>query len=234
MASADVETRHSAQRVADAAESEAPEALHASAGPNGVEVAAAEAQAAGASEAARTSFIEPNAAEVQAPLWPKEPKEWGLFVLDMAPIGMVVSAFSGSCPAIGSLPAFVLSFAALNVSVGAVKFVFSLRRCGQAERYKAAKSVADVLGLLLLGVGVWGIAIVYPNLRYLKGPASECEFQPFLGAFIPSTIILVVLVVLALFVAKAMFTSLSNPPEGQRTVGEAVQQQEKNDPEMAV
>jgi len=189
--------------------------------PQAVEVEAAEVEAV---VAPQTSLIELD----QAPLWPKEPKEWGFFMLDLAPIGMVSSALTGSCPAIGSLPAFVLSFVALNVSVGIVKFVFNLRRCGQAKRYPVAKGVADMLGLLMLGVGIWGIAITYPNLRYLNGPASECEFQPFLGAFIPSTIILIVLVVLLLWSLKTAVEGLMKPPQGQKAAGDAAQEQERD------
>lgn len=222
IAAVEVEERRSVQTPVEA------ELARTSAEPQPVKAEAADPEAAVVPDAPRTSLIE-SKAEVEAPpLWPKEPMEWGLFMLDLAPIGMVFSAFSGECPAIGSLPAFVLSFVVLNVSVGTIKFVFSLRRCGQAKRYPAAKSVADVLGVLMLGVGIWGIAITYPNLRYLNGPAEECKLSSFLGGFIPSTIILVVLVVLAFCGTKAVLASLSKPPESEKAVGDVAQQQEKD------
>lgn len=231
IAAVEVEERRSVQTPEEAkldAAADVPKAARTGAEPTAGNEEAAQVEAAGVPDAPRTSLIESKAEVVEAPLWPKEPKEWGLFMLDLAPIGMVFSALSGSFPAIGSLPAFVLSFVVLNVSVGTVKFVFSLRRCGQAKRYPAAKGVADVLGLLMLGVGIWGIAITYPNLRYLSGPASECKTSSFIAAFIPSTIILVVLVVCVLACTKAVLVSLSKPSEGQKPVGEATQQQEKD------
>ncbi len=132
---------------------------------------------------------------IPAPLFPKEGKEWGLFVLDLAVIGVIPPIFSGECPAIPSIVPFVLCFAGATILSSVHKFYYGLRRPNQQKLYPLAANVNSFLGILQLAFGIWGIAIIFPNLGLFSDPSPEtCETGPLIVGLIPSAIIAVVIV----------------------------------------
>ena len=129
------------------------------------------------------------------PLYPKSGTEWGLLMLDMGSIGMIFAAVWSVCPAIPSYLSFVYSFAIVGMVVGLIKFHYSLRREDRLKRHSFANCNVQMLGLTQLVLGIWGMALVFPNLEYLGNPSPEtCELGPMLAMFIPSIIIALVIV----------------------------------------
>lgn len=129
------------------------------------------------------------------PLWPKTADEYGWASCDLGVIGMVAAGVGGQCPAIGSMKAFLLSFAAVTVAAGGLRFWFSLRRPDQDKLYPRVKILVDFLGIVQLGISVWGMALIFPNLNYLGDPSPQtCEMGPLIATLIPSCIIAVVMV----------------------------------------
>jgi hypothetical protein len=127
-------------------------------------------------------------------LYPKSGDEWGKLVLDCAIVAMIPSVF-GKCPEISSVRAFAFAFAAISVCIGILKFHFSLRREGNDKVYPAANGVVSALGLAQLGVGIWGIVLVVPNLDLFADAGPEtCEIAPLIVLAIPSAIIAMVIV----------------------------------------
>jgi hypothetical protein len=131
-------------------------------------------------------------------------KEWGQLMLDSGTIGMIIGGLTGgSCPGIPSIRAFILCFGIVTLSVGFIKFQFKLARpivqndiSNDAKKRANAKSVVAALGPLQLIFGIWGISITYPNTKYFSGERESCPFGIYVCAFIPSTIIGVVVIVL--------------------------------------
>mmetsp|Transcript_20821 Transcript_20821/g.34334 ORF Transcript_20821/g.34334 Transcript_20821/m.34334 type:complete len:504 (-) Transcript_20821:71-1582(-) len=133
--------------------------------------------------------------DLPAPLWPKSGSEWGWLACDMGSIGMIFAAAWSECPAIPEYLNFIISFAVVGMLEGLIKFQYSLRREGNDKRYPCAHSFSSILGLIQLALGIWGMALVFPNVAYLSNPSPEtCETGPIIAMFIPSIIIAVVLV----------------------------------------
>jgi hypothetical protein len=129
-------------------------------------------------------------------------KEWGQLVLDCGVIGMISGGLTGGdCPGIPHILAFILCFGTVTLFVALIKFQFKLARPIDEndvsdDAKKKAKIVVAVLGPLQLILGIWGISITYPNTRYFSRERESCAFGVYLCAFIPSTIIGVVIIVL--------------------------------------
>lgn len=129
------------------------------------------------------------------PLWPKTADEYGWVCCDLGVIGMVAAGVGGQCPAIGGIKAFLISFAAVTVAAGGLRFWFSLRRPDQDKLYPRVKMLVDFMGIAQLAIGVWGVALIFPNLNYLGDPSPQtCEMGPLIATLIPSCIIAVVVV----------------------------------------
>ena len=92
----------------------------------------------------------------------------------------------------------------VTILANSLKFYFSLRRPGQEKRFPRVKSLVDVFGVCQLGTGIWGMALVFPNLEYLSDPSPEtCEMGPLIATLIPACII--ALVALTLLVAGGLY-----------------------------
>jgi len=129
------------------------------------------------------------------PLYPKTGEEWCWLMLDLGSIGMIFAAVWSVCPAIPSYLSFIYSFAIVSMIVGLIKFHYSLRREDRLKRHSFANCIIQMLGLAQLALGIWGMALVFPNLEYLSNPSSDtCELGPILAMFIPSIIIALVIV----------------------------------------
>ena len=116
-------------------------------------------------------------------------------MLDMGSIGMIFAAVWSVCPAISSYLSFIYSFAIVGMVVGLIKFHYSLRREDRLKRHSFANCTIQMLGLAQLALGVWGMALVFPNLEYLGNPSPDtCELGPMLAMFIPSFIIALVII----------------------------------------
>jgi len=143
-----------------------------------------------------------------APLWPKTSNEWGNLGLDFASLGMIFAAVFGKCPEIPDYLHFAFSFCIVGILVGMIKFFYSLRREGNDERHPCAKGLVDMLGLTQLGLGIWGMVLVFPNLSYLADPSPEtCELGPMLAMFIPAVIIALVIIGVTCMVIYACLLS---------------------------
>mmetsp|Transcript_27287 Transcript_27287/g.39063 ORF Transcript_27287/g.39063 Transcript_27287/m.39063 type:complete len:493 (+) Transcript_27287:86-1564(+) len=130
-----------------------------------------------------------------APLWPKSGSEWGWLACDMGSIGMIFAAVGSECPAIPEFLNFVFSFAIVGMLAGLIKFVYSLRREGNETRHPCAHYFSSSLGLTQLALGIWGMALVFPNVAYLADPSPEtCEIGPMIAMIIPAIIMAIVLV----------------------------------------
>jgi len=83
----------------------------------------------------------------------------------------------------------------VGMLVGLVKFQYSLRREGNDRRHPCANCLVQMLGLAQLALGIWGVILVFPNVKYFSNPSPDtCELGPMLSMFIPSVIIALVLV----------------------------------------
>jgi len=130
-----------------------------------------------------------------APLWPKSGSEWGWLVCDIGSIGMIFAAVGSDCPAIPEFLNFVISFAIVGMLASLIKFHYSLRREGNEKRHPCAYAFSSILGLTQLALGIWGMALVFPNVTYLANPSSDtCEIGPMIAMVIPALIIAIVLV----------------------------------------
>ena len=99
-----------------------------------------------------------------------------------------------SMPAIPEYLSFVISFAGVGMLAGLIKFQYSLRRSGNDKRHPCAHAFSSILGLTQLALGIWGMALVFPNVAYLSNPSPEtCEIGPMIAMLIPSIIIAIVL-----------------------------------------
>ena len=128
------------------------------------------------------------------PLYPKSGEEYGWLVADCAVVGMIGPGFQ-ECPEISSVPKFVCSFAAISIVMGALKFHYSLRREGNDKLYPAENGLAAALGLAQLGVGIWGIVLIAPNLDLFADAGPEtCTTAALVVLAIPSAIIAAVIV----------------------------------------
>jgi len=129
------------------------------------------------------------------PLWPKTGEEWGVFAGDLGSLGMIFAAVGKKCPAIPGHLAFIYAFAAVGVVMGSIRFAFSLKRKGNDKRYPILYGIVSLLGLAQLGLGIWGMILVFPNLGYLTDPSPDtCELGPMIAMIIPAVIIALVLV----------------------------------------
>ena len=131
--------------------------------------------------------------------------------LDMSVVGMLVVAYSEECPAISGTTSFLLAFGFLTLITNVVKFVFSLGRPGQGKRYPVLGGVVAIAGLAQLGLGLWGVSLIYPNLRYFSGPKEECGMGVVVAVFIPATIIMLVICGL---VGAGLYMSYCKTEEG--------------------
>ncbi|KAL7551862.1 hypothetical protein ACHAWF_015080 [Thalassiosira exigua] len=147
------------------------------------------------------------------PLWPKSGSEWGNFALDLGSIGMLIAAATGKCPAIPGAFAFVICFSITNLVGGILKFCFSLQRPGNDKRYVCANIVLQLTGILQLAFGIWGMALIFPNVKYFADPSPEtCDLGPLIAMIIPSSIIALVIVVL---VGMALYSVISKKKKKQ-------------------
>lgn len=135
-----------------------------------------------------------KAAEIQ-PLWPKTGQEWGFLVLDLAVVGMIGAVVGKECPGIPGSLAFIFSFVIVTIIGGLIKFFFSLRREERPALHPTIKAINDIVGLGQLGVGIWGMVLVFPNLGYLSDPGPEtCDSEIIICMLIPASIIALVIV----------------------------------------
>ena len=138
---------------------------------------------------------EEKATEEVEPLWPKTGKEWGFFVMDIAVVGMIGAVVGKECPAIPNALAFIYSFVAVTIVGGLLKFFFSLRREERPALHPIIKGINDIVGIGQLGVGIWGMVLVFPNLGYLSDPGPEtCDSAIIICMLIPALIIALVVV----------------------------------------
>lgn len=112
-------------------------------------------------------------------------------------IGLIMVAIYSECPAIPGWYGFVLSFGILSVVAGCFKFLFSLGRTENQEKYARAYIISQLVGVVQLGLGAWGMVLIFPNLKYFGDVSPEtCQIGPLLAMLIPSIIFAVLLVVL--------------------------------------
>lgn len=136
-----------------------------------------------------------ESSEVVLPLWPKSGEEWGYLAMDLGSLGMIFASVWSECPEIPDHMAFIYSFSIVGVVMGLIRFVFSLRREGNDKLYSIPAVIATVLGMAQLGLGIWGMVLVFPNLKYFSDPSPEtCETGPMVAMAIPAFIIALVLV----------------------------------------
>ena len=109
------------------------------------------------------------------PLWPKSGEEWGELALDLGYLGMIFVAVGGECPEIPDYMAFISSFSIVGLVMGLIRFVFSLRREGNDKLYPIPAVIATVLGMAQLGLGIWGMVLVFPNLKYFVQTGFDVE-----------------------------------------------------------
>merc|ERR1712232_877991 len=85
----------------------------------------------------------------------------------------------------------------ISVLGGLVKFCFSLRREERPALHPPAKVLTDFLGLGQLGIGIWGMVLVFPNIGILSNPGPEtCEVAPMVCMLLPTVIISLVIVIM--------------------------------------
>ena len=150
--------------------------------------------------------------EEPQPLYPKSGSEYGLLVADCAVVGMIGPGFS-DCPEISSVSAFVCSFAAISIIMGLLKFHFGLRRAGNDKLYPVPSGLASALGLAQLGVGIWGIVLLVPNLDLFGDAGSDtCEMAALVVLAIPSAIIASVIVGLLFYGVYSCFKKKDAEP----------------------
>ena len=126
-------------------------------------------------------------------------KEWGQLVMDSGVIGMVIVGLTGGeCPGIPSIKAFILCFGLTTLVVALLKFQFKLARPidESDDLRKKANIAVQVLGPFQLMFGIWGIALTFPNTQYFGSNQPACPFAVYMCAFIPSAIIMIVMLVL--------------------------------------
>ena len=147
------------------------------------------------------------------PLWKKEPLEFVWFALDMTNITIIVVGDDGECPAIPSIFVFLYMFSIWSITMGTLKFIFSFPRPGKEfipgieEKYPCLKNILDFMGIGQLLIGIWGIAIIFPNLGYMSDPSEDtCELQPLICGLVIAAIMLLVLLILFSHVAHYVLT----------------------------
>ena len=63
------------------------------------------------------------------------------------------------------------------------------------------------MGIGQLLIGIWGIAIIFPNLGYMSDPSEDtCELQPLICGLVIAAIMLLVLLILFSHVAHYVLT----------------------------
>lgn len=138
--------------------------------------------------------------------------EWGKFALDLAPIGMVVTAFTGDCPGIPTLKAFMLTFGTITLLRAVLKFAFKLGRDGAAVVQPKLRCAVQFMGVLQLIVGLWGIFFTFPRWRYLLDDDGLCSFPLFLSGFVLSAIIAGVILALPVYAVYYALIGRHRPP----------------------
>eukprot|EP00563_Minutocellus_polymorphus_P008973 CAMPEP_0181024068 /NCGR_PEP_ID=MMETSP1070-20121207/2376_1 /TAXON_ID=265543 /ORGANISM="Minutocellus polymorphus, Strain NH13" /LENGTH=206 /DNA_ID=CAMNT_0023101103 /DNA_START=124 /DNA_END=744 /DNA_ORIENTATION=+ len=130
----------------------------------------------------------------QQALWPKTANEYMFLGLDLAAAGMFPLG-AMPCPSIPSATIFIYVFAAFTMLAGIVNFVFSTKRkTAKTDRPKAFV-VSQFLGIGHLGLGIWCMALAYPNLGLLSEASPQtCEKGPLVCMIIIAAIFSAVIV----------------------------------------
>mmetsp|Transcript_500 Transcript_500/g.694 ORF Transcript_500/g.694 Transcript_500/m.694 type:complete len:190 (-) Transcript_500:34-603(-) len=140
------------------------------------------------------------------PLWPKTIEEWAMFVMALGNLALIAIAINVPCPAIPGFRGFVYSFAIVSILIGLIRFIFSLSREGNDKRYPRMNIVVSLLGLSQLALGIWGMALSFPNVGYLSDPSPEtCQIGPMLCMLIPSVIIAIAIVAILIYGIYSVF-----------------------------
>jgi hypothetical protein len=157
------------------------------------------------------------------PLFPKTTKEKLTFGLHMTIIPMLISGFTGSCPAIHGEEIFILCYGSVTIISNGLEFYYSLNRPGHDQVYSKQKKIKDFLGLFQLLIGVYGMFLIFSNLRLFNNPSPDtCELGVLIALLVPSCIMGVVFVILLCMAAyflwkKQMYPASTN--DGQHDEG---------------
>lgn len=135
-----------------------------------------------------------DGAPVPVPLWPKTGTEYLLLGLDFGAAGMFPLG-AMSCPSILSATAFIYVFAVFTILAGMFNFGFSTKRREAKTDRPRALAVSQCLGIGHLGLGIWSMALAYPNVGLLSDASPQtCETGPLVCMIIIAAIFSVVFV----------------------------------------
>ena len=129
-----------------------------------------------------------------APLWPKTGTEYLLLCLDFGAAGMFPLG-AMSCPSIPSATAFIYVFAIFTILAGIFNFLFSTKRKDAKTDRPRSMAMSQCLGIGHLGLGIWSMALAYPNVGLLVDAGPEtCETGPLVCMIVIAAIFSVVIV----------------------------------------
>jgi len=99
------------------------------------------------------------------------------------------------------MQAFLIAFGAATVPANVIKFIFSLSRPRNAERYPIPNFLVGLLGILQLAFGVWGMTLIFPNFDLFSNASKDtCETGSLVSAAVVSMIMAIVIVGSLLYV----------------------------------
>ena len=154
-----------------------------------------------------------DGAPVPVPLWPKTGTEYLLLGLDFGAAGMFPLG-AMSCPSILSATAFIYVFAVFTILAGMFNFGFSTKRKEAKTDRPRALAVSQCLGIGHLGLGIWSMALAYPNVGLLSDASPQtCETGPLVCMIIIAAIFSVVFVGLLGYGVYAVTRGRNSPKD---------------------
>lgn len=131
-----------------------------------------------ASEQGETDATVMTDSEGKQALWPKQSHEYLQLCLDFGAAGMFPLG-AMACPSIPSATLFIYIFAIFTIAAGIFNFLFSTKRKTAKTDHPKAFVVSQLLGLGHVALGIWCMALAYPNLDLLPNSSPQtCEKGP--------------------------------------------------------
>ena len=132
-------------------------------------------------------------------LWPKSSHEYLQLCLDFGAAGMFPLG-AMACPSIPSASIFIYVFAIFTICAGIFNFLFSTKRKRTKTDHPKAFVLSQLLGLGHVALGIWCMALAYPNVDLLLTASPEtCEKGPLVCLIIIAAIFSAVLAGLILY-----------------------------------